>query len=56
MLTSMQLKIGWKQCTSEKNQYIDKFKHTLNHLACEWYHSLDIGDFSGDWEEFTKAL
>ena len=37
-----------------ENQYIAKFKHTLNHLACEWYHSLDIGDFNGDWEEFTK--
>ena len=24
-----------------ENQYIDKFKHTLNHLAHEWYHSLD---------------
>ena len=37
-----------------ENQYIDKFKHTLNHLACEWYHSLDRGNFHGDWEEFTK--
>ena len=37
-----------------ENQYIDKFKHTLNHLAWEWYHSLDRGNFHGDWEEFTK--
>ena len=37
-----------------ENQYIDKFKHTLNHLACEWYHSLDRGDFHSDWEESTK--
>ena len=25
-----------------EDQYIDKFKHTLNHLAQEWYHSLEI--------------
>ena len=37
-----------------EDQYIDKFKHTLNHLAREWYHSLDRGNFRGDWEEFTK--
>ena len=24
-----------------EDQYIDKFKHTLNHLAWEWCHSLD---------------
>ena len=29
-----------------EDQYIDKFKHTLNHLAWEWYHSLDRGTFS----------
>ena len=28
-----------------ENQYIDKFKHTLNHLAREWYHSLDLDEF-----------
>ena len=27
------------------NGYIDNFKHTLQHLACEWYHGLDINDF-----------
>ena len=37
-----------------EDQYIDKFKHTLNHLAQEWYHSLDRGTFHSDWEEFTK--
>ena len=37
-----------------EDQHIDKFKHTLNHLAQEWYHSLDRGNFHGDWEEFTK--
>ena len=37
-----------------EDQYIDKFKHTLNHLAQEWYHSLDRDTFRGDWEEFTK--
>ena len=37
-----------------EDQYIDKFKHTLNHLAQEWYHSLDRDTFHGDWEEFTK--
>ena len=37
-----------------EDQYIDKFKHTLNHLAWEWYHSLDRDTFHGDWEEFTK--
>ena len=39
-----------------EDQYIDKFKHTLNHLAQEWYHSLDRDTFHGDWEEFTKHL
>ena len=46
---------GWMEAMRfRKNQYINKFKHTLNHLAHEWYHSLDIDDFNGDWEEFTK--
>ena len=31
-----------------EDQYIDKFKHTLNHLAQEWYHSLDRVTFHGD--------
>ena len=39
-----------------ENQYIDKFKHTLNHLAREWYHSLDLGEFRGIWREFTRAF
>ena len=54
MLTYMPQKTGWKPCVSEKIKYIDKFKHTLNHLAQEWYHSLDRDTFHGDWEEFTK--
>ena len=37
----------------KENHYIDKFKHTLNHLAREWYHSLDLTDYR-DWEDFTK--
>ena len=55
MLTSMPQKTGWKPvpCFRE-DQYIDKFKHTLNHLARECYHSLDRDTFHGDWEEFTK--
>ena len=36
------------------NHYINNFKHTLQHLACEWYHSLDIDDFHDDWCEFTR--
>ena len=34
--------------------YIDKFKHTLQHLAREWYHGLDIDQFCGKWCEFTR--
>ena len=33
--------------------YIDHFKHTLQHLALEWYHSLDLHQFHGNWHEFT---
>ena len=36
-----------------RDDYIVKFKHTLNHLAREWYHSLDLGQFRGDWDRFT---
>ena len=36
-----------------RDDYITKFKHTLNHLAREWYHSLDLGQFRGDWNRFT---
>ena len=25
--------------------FIDHFKHTLQHLACEWYHGLDLINF-----------
>ena len=36
-----------------RDHYITKFKHTLNHLAREWYHSLDLDQFRGDWNQFT---
>ena len=36
--------------------YIDNFKHTLQHLARKWYHSLDITEFHDDWHEFTNIL
>ena len=36
-----------------RDDFIIKFKHTLNHLAREWYHSLDLDQFGGDWERFT---
>ena len=36
-----------------RDDFITKFKHTLNHLAREWYHSLDLGQFRGDWNRFT---
>ena len=32
---------------------IDNFKHTLQHLAHEWYHGLDLNRFHGNWPEFT---
>ena len=35
------------------NDFIDNFKHTLQHLAHEWYHGLDINNFHGNWHEFT---
>ena len=34
--------------------FIGNFKHTLQHLACEWYHGLDIDDFHENWREFTS--
>ena len=37
-----------------RNDYNDKFKHTLQHLAREWYHGLDMLQFSGSWDEFTQ--
>ena len=39
-----------------EDQYIDKFKHTLNHLAQEWYHSLDRDTFHGDWGRVYQTL
>ena len=36
-----------------RDDFITKFKHTLNHLATEWYHSLDLDQFEGDWNQFT---
>ena len=37
-----------------RNDYNDKFKHTLQHLAREWYHGLDMVQFGGSWCEFTQ--
>ena len=36
-----------------RDDFITKFKHTLNHLARDWYHSLDLDQFGGDWNQFT---
>ena len=36
------------------DDYIDKFKHTLQHLACTWYHGLDTDQFGDEWREFTR--
>ena len=36
-----------------RDDFITKFKHTLNHLAREWYHSLDLDQFGRDWNWFT---
>ena len=38
----------------DRNDYIDKFKHTLQHLAREWYHGLDMDQFGSSWCEFTQ--
>ena len=35
------------------DDFIDNFKHTLQHLALEWYHGLDLHKFHGNWHEFT---
>ena len=32
---------------------IDNSKHTLQHLACEWYHGLNLNNFCGNWHDFT---
>ena len=37
-----------------RNDYINKFKHTLQHLAREWYHGLDMNQFGGSWHEFPQ--
>ena len=39
---------------SHRNDYNDKFKHTLQHLAREWYHGLDMHQFSDSWHEFNR--
>ena len=36
------------------DDYIDKFKHTLQYLAREWYHGLDMDQFTGNWCKFTQ--
>ena len=33
--------------------FIENFRHTLQHLAREWYHGQDIHQFRGNWCEFT---
>ena len=38
----------------ERVEYNDKFKHTLQHLAREWYHGLDMCQFGNRWHEFTQ--
>ena len=44
----------WMEAMKVKDDdYVDKFKHTLHHLACEWYHGLDIDQFGDEWHEFT---
>ena len=36
----------WMEAQRVKpNEYIDMFKHTLQHLAHEWYHGLDTDQF-----------
>ena len=45
----------WMEAMQVKpNNYIDKFKHTLQYLAHEWYHGLDIDQFGDQWREFTR--
>ena len=50
MLISMQQKDWMEAMRVRRDDFITKFKHTLNHLAREWYHSLDLDQFGGDWE------
>ena len=35
------------------DDFIDNFKHTLQHLAREWYHGLNLNDFCGNQHKFT---
>ena len=37
-----------------RKDYNDKFKHTLQHLASEWYYVLDMLQFGGSWCKFTR--
>ena len=39
-----------------RDEYNDKFKHTLQHLAREWYHGLDMCQFDNSWHEFTQPF
>ena len=36
------------------DDYIKKFKHTLQHLAREWYNGLDMDQFGSNLSEFTR--
>ena len=38
----------------ERVEYNDKFKHTLQYLAREWYHGIDMCWFGDSWREFTQ--
>ena len=33
--------------------FVDNFKHTLQHLAREWYQGLGVNPFHGDWHAFS---
>ena len=45
----------WKEAMQFKvDGYTDKFKHTLQHLAREWYQGLDMDQFGSDWCKFTR--
>ena len=37
-----------------RNDYNEKFKHTLQYLAREWYHGLDMLQFGSSWCKFTQ--
>ena len=39
-----------------KDDYIAKFKHTLQHLAREWYHGLHTDQFGSNWHTFTQHI